>query len=150
MLLQLNGCLNSVEFLPYEFLRNELRLDPVFKRAQRETLLESRQFPAEENEIQSVRYENPYESLPSEVREHEIRPPVPGTRYHQHWRRREVCESAAHGYIDEKEAQGRVFRLRARFEVVEFIRKYERRYCDCCRLRYERAQQRADRQYREP
>ena len=48
------------------------------------------------------------ERFPTKVSEHVRHVPAPWTRHHQHRRRREMCERAADGYVDEQQADRRV------------------------------------------
>ena len=87
---------------------------------------------------------------PSEVPEHERRVPAPRTRHHQHRRRGEMRQRAADRDVHEKQSERRVLERGARLQIVELARQQQRADRHRRRLGDERAEQRPDRQDRDP
>ncbi len=82
--------------------------------------------------------------------EHERGRPIPGTRHHEHRRRRKVRQRAADRNVDEEQAERCVLQGRARIEIVELAGEEQSADRHRRRLGYERPENRTNDQDRDP
>jgi len=103
---------------------------------------EAAQFAAEHGVVRAVRGHDAEKRLPAEVRDHIGEPPIPLASNHHDGRGGEVAERAAHGDIDEQQAQRGVTQRGSGAERIKALLQEKRADGHRRGLRYERTEQR--------